>query len=318
MSITPETLRRNRKSYAVILQGIIREFKRDEDLFFFLVEGKDAPYYRPRINGNIPNSGNKIEFKNCDGKINVKNLADAIRANSSLVRLQYFLFLDRDYEDDLVQIQYRDAFVTNGYSIENYYTTAAATSAAVRSLFFADAVHTEDDETSVNEIIEAFIILQANVHKEVALFNYWAWAQRHSSRNGKLDLDKFSLKDFIELHFETATARSIYDLATLNTLAPDRKPVTSEEIEAAANWFSTRNTQLHFRGKQEAELLVLFLQWLAERAQKSEAPFKAKRKCSARLSKKEIIAELSPYADTPPNLVSFIDQRKAHFASVRA
>ncbi|THF50770.1 DUF4435 domain-containing protein [Allorhizobium terrae] len=318
MSITPESLRQSRKSYAVILQGIIREFSRDEDLFFFLVEGKDAPYYRPRINGKIPIASTKSAFKNCDGKKNLKELANAIRANSSLIRLQYFLFFDRDYENDAVQIEFGDAFVTSGYSIENYYTTAAAMSAAVRSLFFADAVHTEDDEASVNEIIEAFTSLQANVHLEVALFNYWAWAQRHSTRNGKLDLDAFSLKNFVELDFGTGTAKSMYDLASLNALAPDREPVTSKEIETAAKWFSTRSTQLHFRGKQEAELLVAFLQWLAERAQKSEAPFKAKRKCSARLSKKEIIAELCPYADTPLHLASFLDQRMRHLAAMRA
>ncbi len=318
MKLTPQSLRESRKSYTVILQGIIREFSRNEELFFFLVEGKDAAYYRPRISAALSSANGSLSFKNCDGKGNVKELADAIRSNSSLSRLQYIIFFDRDYENDDYAVDIGDAFVTDGYSIENYYTTEEAVSAAVRSLFFSDAVHTEDDEKSVEEIIQAYIRTQEEAHREIALFNYWAWSQRHSSRKGKLNLDAFSLKDFININFAARTAKADYDLTSLNALAPEREPVTTEEIDAATVWFSTRSPQLRFRGKQEAEFLLAFLQWLVERSQNAEPPFKAKRKCSARLSKKEFVAELSPYADTPSSLATFLAQRKSHLDTIRA
>lgn len=318
MTITPESLRNSRKSYTVILQGIIREFSRNEELFFFLVEGKDAVYYRPRIGAALSGDNGCFSFKNCDGKKNVKELAGAIRSNSSLSRLQYLLFFDRDYESDLGEIEFGDAFVTDGYSIENYYTTKAAVSAAVQSLFFSDAVHTEEDEECIGEVMEIYLRVQKEVHREIALFNYWAWSQRHSSRTGKLNLDAFSIKDFVSIDFAVVSATSNYDLAALNALTSERAPITLEEIDTARAWFSDRRPQMHFRGKQEAELLVAFLQWLAERAQKSEAPFRAKKKCSARLSKKELLAELSPYADTPIGFAALINQRRSHLASIRA
>lgn len=318
MIVTPETLRNSRKSYTVILQGIIREFNKNKDVFFFLLEGKDATYYRPRIGAVLADIGGTFSFKNCDGKKNVKDLAVAIRSNLSLTKLHYILFMDRDYEHDIIEISTGDAFVTDGYSVENYYTTLGAASASVRSLFFSDAVHTEEDERCVDRILELYAEVQGEVHREIALFNYWAWAQRHSERSGNLNLDVFSLKDFVDIDFALAKASSSYDLEKLNSLAPNRLPVTPDEIVMAGTWFSSRRPQAHFRGKQEAELMIAFLQWLSERAQIAADPFSSKKKCSARLSKKEMLLDLSPYADTPKQLATCIAKRRSDWLALIA
>lgn len=310
MSLTPEKLRTNRKSYTVILQGIIREYDRDESILFFLIEGKDTAYYRPRIGAILADNNSIISFKNCDGKANIKSLSAAISGNVSLKNLRYLLCFDRDYEHDLADITSQMSFITCGYSVENYYTSWEAVSATVKSLFFSDSVHSEEDESCFSQIMETYATVQSAVHREIRLFNHWAWAQGFGIRNGKLSLDAFTLKDFIQIDFVSKTASSCYDLDALNSLAPTRDPITQAEIEVAKNWFEERNAQLHYRGKQEAEFLIEFLQWVADRAHNSEFPFTTKRKCSTRLSKKEFLSDLSPFAYTPARLAQYINQRK--------
>jgi len=311
MTVTPETLRGKRNSYSVILQSLIREFNKNNNMYFFFLEGKDSAYYRPRISAVLAGKNGELSFKNCDGKKNVKDLATAIRLNTSLVKLQYLLFMDRDYEHDLDDISMEDTFLTEGYSVENYYTTINSVAASVKSLFFNDAVHAEDDERCVEKITGIYSKVQSEVHREVALFNYWAWVQRHSERTGKLNLDCFSLKEFVDIDFANCRASSEYTLDALNELAPDRTPVTAEEISQAKYWFDLKQPQVHFRGKQEAELLVTFLEWLANKAQKPEEPFISKKKCAGRLSKKEMLLDLSPYADTPEHLSDCIMRRRS-------
>lgn len=120
--ITPEQLRSARESYSVVLRGIIRDIDKIPNAAFFLMEGKDGEYYRPRISSAMTGAGFSMQFRNCRGKKNLKPLLAAVLANDITKDKRILFFFDRDYEDDLIEITKDNCFVTDGYSIENYYT----------------------------------------------------------------------------------------------------------------------------------------------------------------------------------------------------
>ena len=299
---SPNELRSARDSYAVVLRGIIREFEIDSSQVFMLFEGKDGEFYRPRIGMAFAGISARILYKNCKGKTNLKKLMRAIFGNNKIKCSRCLFFFDRDYEHDLAEISLSNCYITDGYSIENYYSSKEAVSAAIRGILFADAVHTEEEEELVSNLLTRFQALQTECHRALALFNAWAWVQRHTPRPGRIDLDRFDALTRLSFEIYSGTVTFNYTLQDLNNLAPDRAPVTEGEITIALTWFADKPAQRSFRGKQEADIVYKFFQWSIENISKGVSPFIDKRKVARRVSRKELVADLSTYADSPTSL----------------
>jgi hypothetical protein len=308
--VTPDSLRAARGSYAIALHGVIRDHSTDKSQVFILVEGKDSDYYRSRVAAVFATSDLKISYRNIKGKKNEKLLIKAIKGNASLSNIRYLAFFDRDYENDLAEITQPENYITPGYSIENLYTEGASVKEMVHGLLFADAVHADNDTDVVNSLVDEYEALQGEFHKSVELFNKWAWVQRHMPRDGALDLDKFEVHKHCVLDFAQKKISPCYSLDDLNALASERAPVTNGEITLASAWFDSRTPRNAFRGKQEAAFLYYFLQNAIVKAGAGEFPFSKNVKCTKRVSQKELISELSNYADTPKNLIEFLEDRK--------
>lgn len=223
-----------------------------------------------------------------------------------LIQLTFYFFFDRDYEIDLSEISDSKSYVTECYSIENYYTSETSVRNCISAMFFNDIIETDDDNEELEKIVENYINIQINFHNSISLFNFWAWSQRHFPKSGSLDLDLFRVSDYISVHVDTETATAQYSLSDLNALCPTRDPVSDTEIAEAAMWFTPRKYQLSFRGKQECELLYIYLKKLEEFGSQAKYPFTRKHKLRKHVSKKNFIADLSAYADTPLSLTNFL------------
>ncbi|WP_165356334.1 DUF4435 domain-containing protein [Sphingosinicella sp. BN140058] len=294
---------------------MLRDHSKDDNVVSVLVEGKDSDYFRPRMGAIFADLRLPLAYRNVRGKNNLKKLVRAVLGNVALERCKFAAFFDRDYEHDLAEILIPQAFVTDGYSIENYYTGVDSVRQSVRSLLFSDAAHSDDDDKVVEEVCALYVSMQNAFHEEVRLFNEWAWVQRHMPRDGALELDRFDTFKFIEFDRLGLTLKSTYSLDDLNGLAPDRRAVDLGEIATARIWFSSRDAAISFRGKQEIEFTYEFLREMIDRAALGLLPFERKAKCSKRLSYVEIVSELSAYACTPVNLISFLEVRKSFWSS---
>ena len=310
---SPESLRQGRNSYAVAFHGLLRDFQKDATQVFVLLEGKDADYYRLRIAAVCAGDNIKLSYRNLKGKKNEKLLITAIKGNKSCEQMRYMAFFDRDYEDDIAEIEQPENYVTPTYSIENLYTGVASVSEMIHALIFNDAVHDDNDVKIIEGLTRDYQELQEKFHQAVSLFNQWGWVQRHMPRSGSLDLDKFDVDIHCIADFDAKNVTSRYALAELNDLAKERSPVTSGEIAVATEWFRTRPARLSYRGKQEASFLYWFLHNIIDRGAAAQKPFSKKMPCSKRVSKKELISELTNYAETPPGLMDFIKQKRDAF-----
>jgi len=305
--LTPEDLRERRESYAVQLQSLIKDVVKYPNAAFFMMEGKDGDYYRPRIGAIMNAKEFSFHYRNFQGKDNLKNLLTSVKRNDSVNNSRILFFFDRDYEKDLNEISMTDCYVTDGYSVENNYTEISSVRSCLASIFFSDLFETKEDHDELENLCSLYRELQTLFHKSVSLFNFWAWSQRYFDKKGKVDLDKFDVKKQMRINIYDISVTSNYVLSDLNALCPSRDPIYEDEIQSASDWFNQRVAQVSFRGKQECDFLHIYISKLADLGSAGRPPFKKIRKIRKPVSKKELIADLSPYADTPISLRAFLE-----------
>lgn len=127
-------------------------------------------------------------------------------------------------------------------------------------------------------------------------------------------MDSFCIDDHLEINFDTNNISPKYDLDVLNSLCPERDPITPGEIIIAGEWFKNKSNSQSFRGKQNAHLLYKLYTFLCKAATSGVTPFHRPIKMSRNISLKHIISDLSVYADTPPVLVEFLRNTRDEFS----
>src|SRR5688572_10926387 len=122
MASNPEDLRKLRESYSVVYLQIIKISASDPNALNVCVEGKDAPFYKPRLLAVVCRRDDmfRVHFHNCGGKAAVLSVREAVDRNQSLRDALVVYAVDRDFSNPA---EYRrdDTFVTCGYSVENYF-----------------------------------------------------------------------------------------------------------------------------------------------------------------------------------------------------
>lgn len=82
---------------------------------YCFVEGYDRPYYQPRVEA----WSKKSSFIPCGNKKNVIKLNDFVSKRHTYNNLKKLYFVDKDYDENSTLSG--EIFVTDGYSVENYY-----------------------------------------------------------------------------------------------------------------------------------------------------------------------------------------------------
>jgi hypothetical protein len=104
--------------------SVLKEYGRNDDTMFWLFEGFDSAYYGPRIWQRLSDWPCRpaLSFKNCGGKENILRIIKLTRQNVILENASIAYFVDRDFNWKIENLPKRSVFVTEGYSIENYYS----------------------------------------------------------------------------------------------------------------------------------------------------------------------------------------------------
>ena len=271
--------------------------KSKKDIFLFFEGKDDFKYYVSRLSSHIGDKEYGVFHCNC--KMNVLIIQEMI-ANQSAIQddKKNLYFIDRDYDDneDIPD----SIYITSSYSIENYYFTD---SAIKRMLIGVVGFSEESEEDSLDfEIVFDHIVNKRNeIIEEIIYANAWYSLQMKKSKDSGKFPQMTPLKEY-------SVVKNLNQICDFERLVKDSIETTESEMNNAIEVLKI-NPVNEIRGKYFTQALTPIFRNIFKDAGKkhNRKLFSKKRKIHLNLS--DIICELSPYADTPPGLISYIKER---------
>lgn len=309
------TMQEHGNSYSVKFLELTRMYSKNQDNIICIFEGQDEKYFSSRIDLKI--GKDKWSCINSGGRQPVLDLYEAVSSHEVYKTANYYCFIDHDFQDWFTNPEPSRIYVTNGYSIENYYVSESCFKKVLSSEFGVSEFneHKVDFEKCIiefNSRLEEFISL---IHP----FNCWIKAHRimeyknEAPRN--LNLKNIKTTALVDVSINKVTKK--YN-DNPETVFKDYKnlQLCSIAIAAADNSFKTKDLSLYFRGKQQLDFFRLFLMKLKEdKVSDNPTFFASKGRVMISLSKDNCISELSQYAETPDCLLSFLENAKVSLAA---
>lgn len=271
--------------------------KSKKDIFLFFEGKDDFKYYVSRVSSHI--GGKEYGVFHCNCKMNVLTIQKMI-VNQAAIQYdkKNLYFIDRDYDnnEDIPD----SIYITSSYSIENYYFTD---SAIKRMLIGVIGFSEESEEDSLDfEIVFNHIVNKRNVIiEEIIYANAWYSLQIKKSK----DCGKFPQMTPLK---EYNVIKNVKQICDLERLVEDSIETTELEMNNVIEVLKT-NPVNEIRGKYFTQALTPIFRNIFQDAGKrhDRKLFSKKRKIHLNLS--DIMCELSAYADTPPELISYIKER---------
>lgn len=280
----------------VIFQSYIAS-KSKKDIFLFFEGKDDFKYYISRVSSHIGNKECGVFHCNC--KMNVLTIQEMIDNQATIQdNKKNLYFIDRDYDsnEDIPD----SIYITSSYSIENYYFTD---SAIKRMLIGVVGFSEESEEDSLDfKIVFDHIVNKRNkIIEEIIYANAWYSLQIKKSK----DCEKFPQMTPLK---EYNVIKNLNQICDFERLVEDSIEITEWEMNNAIEVLKT-NPVNEIRGKYFTQALTPVFRNIFQDAGKknNRKLFSKKRKIHLNLS--DIICELSAYADTPPELITYIKER---------
>jgi hypothetical protein len=298
-----DTLREARQSYSVKWQDFIARANNNPTAFHCFFEGQDAKYYGSRIRA-LPEAPTFIEYR-CGGKDAVCRLIHLITSSDEYKDMAVAFFLDRDFDDESRYAQHSNVYVTEGYSIENYYISDEAIERIITGEFGLDPL---SDVLEIQAVTSMLLSALSDFVDKSREINAWLAAIRDTElmtpARRRLNLDSHNIFDYI--HPSLAGNITLYGLAELpkrfEVEAPDSVSLSKRQID-----FAVVDGRLTFRGKWLLEGVRKYLEELKMDRRKTPPSIFTKRgNATLQLSKGNMISQLSHYADTPEPLKAFL------------
>ena len=302
-------------SYSVKFLELTRIYSKNKDNIICLFEGQDEKYFSSRIDFRV---GKDCWFGiNSGGRKPVLDLHKAVSSHPIYNRANYFCFIDHDFQDWFENPDPDRIYITNGYSIENYYVTEACFKKVLSSEFGI----TEFNEHKVDyeKCIKKFNSRLEEFNSLIYLFNCWIKAHRIMEYKNEapksLNIQNIKLTTLVDISLDKVT-KKYEDKPEAVFKDYEDLQLCSTALNEAKDSFKAKNLSLYFRGKQQLEFFRLFIMKLKEdKGSKNPAVFSAKGRVTLNLSKDNCISELSQYADTPNCLALFLDNAKQSVAA---
>lgn len=308
MTDRAEILRNSRDSYSVILNNLIKGYSKFPKALFCIYEGEDAKYYSIRVENLSGYRDQNIKSLPCRGKKEVLKVYDTVLKKKDLSKCNVVFFIDRDF-DGLCGYQKSDKlYITPCYSIENLYVRPSVLKKVLIQEFNVDELNEEDE---LDKLLTLFNKMLDRVLDIMTLLNAWIALQIEKANQGsKLNLNNHSLDKFMKIELDLIESK--YDKQKLEIIFTECISLTEEELNRKQEEFKSKDTKDKidiFRGKYLIEFLRIFLEKLKkDRESKTPKCFNQRSTVKLVLTTKNIISELSQYAETPPCLESFLSQ----------
>lgn len=290
-----DKLRASRGKAVAVFTEFTRLYKKHaESALYCFFEGQDSKYYGIRIKSVV--RPEKCEFLSCKGKDGVLEIYKMLSSRKHYDNARKAYFVDKDFDKSIDEI---GIYETPCHSVENFYTSVECFQSILKSEFNL----TEADE-NFERSVQLYIKLQEEFHNSVELLN--AWIACHIDKSSGLNVLDINFSKLVHIDLEEVVAA--YTVENLYNMFPDLPAISQQELDAKKVELRAKIRQKSFRGKFEIEFLFSFLQKLIEKANKGSYPyFTRKIKVVLQLTKKNIISDLSQYADTPKCLYSYLE-----------
>lgn len=276
-------------------------------LIVIFFEGEDEKYYSVRINTTRPD----IKWASiiCEGKNNVIKARDNIREHSEYKNAVCLFFVDADFDDNTTLLSYDDTYVSSCYSIENLYVSDNSFKRILSAEFKISEYG--DEKESFEKATFAYQHCKASYLENISHFNYWIRTYRLMQKEGlvqePLNINNINFENLITV--DLFGTQKIYDANNIVNLFRNFNKNINLDISESIEYFNNHNKELWFRGKQHIGFFRIFINLLIDdRCKKSDRKIFAEKGNVklAKLSKENVISELSQYADTPTCLINFL------------
>lgn len=297
---TPEALARKRGEASVIYSRftlLIPQY--GEDAVYCFVEGYDMPYYRAIVQ-NVHRK-EPVEIR-CNGKASVIAANHFIEGREDCEKYIKRYFVDRDFDSN--EALSDTIFITDGYSIENYYLSDKCVGCILETEFKISKVEHRD---SYNKCMDLFHQEHEKFFEGTLLLNSWYSSLYNDPDWNRSDvcLGSSFPNEWMNLNIGAIThSYSLIDIETKFHKAPklDERMIT-EQMQVLRNLGPFRS-----RGKFEIQFLFAFLSYIKNEPKKhriySVAP------CSLPFLQNTMISTFSQYADVSPGLYYYIEEGK--------
>lgn len=271
--------------------------KSKKDIFLFFEGKDDFKYYVSRVSSHIGDKEYGVFHCNC--KMNVLTIQEMI-SNQAAIQddKKNLYFIDRDYDDN--ENIPDSIYVTSSYSIENNYFT---NSAIKRILIGVIGISEEnkDDNLDFKVVYNHITSRRDEIIEEIIYANAWYSLQIKKSKHSVEHTQMSNIKEYSNI-------KNICQIQVLEKLVKNSLEINESEINKEIENLRL-NPVSKIRGKYFTQALTPVFRDVFQDAGKkyNRKYFSKKRKIHANLS--DIISELSAYADTPPELISYIRER---------
>lgn len=290
-----ENLRVARGRAAVMFHEFVLMKDVHEKTLFCCFEGQDSKYYGFRIETYSGYEIQNTHYFDCGGKDQVIRFHDLINKDQTYQNIRIAYFVDLDFDESIKGKCTPEIYETPCYSVENFYTTKDCFQ---RILAHEFGLNISDDDYKT--CLTIFEDRQREFHGAILLLNAWVACQRELYNQGqsqRADLANINLKEFVSINLEKVEA--IYNLTDIERVYPAVPKIAQEKLESKKKYLLSKGCQKYFRGKFEIEFLRKMILCLKEEfGSGSFEMFTKKLKIHLAVSQKNILSELSQYADT--------------------
>ena len=300
LNYTPEALAKKRNEAAVIysrLTLLISQY--GENAIYCFVEGYDMPYYRAIVRNVCRKE--PVEIK-CNGKGTVIAANQFIEAKDDCKKYAKRYFVDRDFDSN--ESLPDTIFVTDGYSIENYYLSDKCVGSILETEFkMSKAEYRENHD----KCMKLFHDEHSKFFEGTLLLNAWyscLYQNQEWSRNN-VSLDNIFPKEWLDLRIGRISHRySIADIEEKFNEAPK-----IEEYKISKKMDELRSLgPFRSRGKYEMQFLFEFLSFIKNEPKKSRVYSVAS--CSLPFQQNTMISTFSQYAEVTETLYYYVENGK--------
>lgn len=314
--VTKENLQIARQQAPAIWTEYIYDYKRAPDKYFVFYEGKDRYYYNHRLKKYTTNY-NTYE---AGGKSNVIKVYNKIKEEGEDQLKKKLFFIDKDYEKKEDLLYGSDVYVTDSYSIENYYVSKSSLQSILTDHFGVNSTNLK-----FSKITNYFDERYREFMDYLTELNLWAIACK--LEGVKVDFSLLNLQKspskILSVTYEKVEPKeegcSLSFFYFLNDYCEKLKQAKDEKYENDYSIYTAKQEAIeicfkenmdeykiniikYFRGKFIIWFFVEFIKSLTQKRKPVlERPFE--------INDRNVLSVLSAFAETPEELEEYLKRK---------
>ncbi|WP_396188529.1 DUF4435 domain-containing protein [Flavobacterium sp.] len=298
MSLSVEEMRNSTTISVVAYAEFANSTRALPNHLFCFFEGKDNPYYVPRIK-KYTNDYHPIK---CGGRSKVLEVYELIKNQAVYSRYKKAFFIDRDFNEAMPE-QNPPIFETPCYSIENLYV-----SSSIFKEILSNEFHLSETTNPLHQkYFDLYQQRQDNFHDAVLLFNAW-YSCLIDRRNNEIIQTGVQLankfpRGLISISMDEVLIN--YDFNQLKEKFPSAIEVNEENLAVKIEEFRNCDKLKTFRGKYEMEFLIKFIELMISNAKENEEDVRFS--FDGALNNERAISVFTNYAETPEILYNYLE-----------